>query len=248
MALLAPHAATANPVETKAKYVVSLAGVNMAMVDINFKDDGAQYQINADAAISGVGTLVASGKASADTKGRSQKSGLLPQGFDISTRAKKEKFDVAVQYAGGHATGFQVDPPIRNNLNRIALERKHLRNVADPLGAFILKANNLNTNLCNRRLKIFTGLERFDIKMSHVDMQTATSTRTGYQGPVALCRLQYVPVSGHFTSSEMTKYLTNSDRILIWYAPLADSGYFIPYRVLIGTSVGDLSMVLTNLS
>jgi hypothetical protein len=28
---------------------------------------------------------------------------------------------------------------------------------------------------------------------------------------------------------------------------LAESGYYIPYRVLLATSVGDLSMVLTSL-
>jgi hypothetical protein len=75
----------------------------------------------------------------------------------------------------------------------------------------------------------------------------ATSPRTGYQGPVILCNMDYQPVSGHFTTSEMTNYLADSDRILIWYAPLGETGYFIPYRVLLNTSVGDLSMVLTSM-
>ena len=76
----------------------------------------------------------------------------------------------------------------------------------------------------------------------------ATSKRTGYQGPVILCNIRYTPVSGHFTTSEVTNYLADSDRILIWYAPLATPGYFIPYRVLLTTSMGDLSMVLTELT
>ena len=42
--------------------------------------------------------------------------------------------------------------------------------------------------------------------------------------------------------------LAQSDRILIWYAPLRDTGYFIPYRVLLTTSMGDLSLVLTALN
>ena len=41
--------------------------------------------------------------------------------------------------------------------------------------------------------------------------------------------------------------MAESDRILIWYAPLAETGYFVPYRVLLTTSMGDLSMVLTRL-
>ena len=83
--------------------------------------------------------------------------------------------------------------------------------------------------------------------MSYAGEDTATSARTGYQGPVVLCSVDYDPVSGHFTTSEITNYLADSDRIVIWYAPLGDTGYFIPYRVLLGTNMGDLSMVLTGM-
>ena len=45
----------------------------------------------------------------------------------------------------------------------------------------------------------------------------------------------------------MTNYLQQSDRILVWFAPLAAPGYFIPYRALLATGAGDLSIVLTDL-
>jgi hypothetical protein len=96
-------------------------------------------------------------------------------------------------------------------------------------------------------MQIFTGLERFNVAMRFAKEDVATSKRTGYQGPVILCNIRYTPVSGHFTTSEITNFLADSDRILIWYAPLGAPGYFIPYRVLLTTSVGDLSMVLTEL-
>ena len=65
-------------------------------------------------------------------------------------------------------------------------------------------------------------------------------------GPLVACSAKYQPISGHFDSSEMTQYLSESSRIILWYAPLGASGYYVPYRVNIGTSMGDLSMVLTN--
>jgi len=119
--------------------------------------------------------------------------------------------------------------------------------VGDPIATFILSGGKLEPKLCERRLKVFTGMERYDIAMSFAAHDTATSPRTGYQGPVVLCRLRYLPISGHFAQSEMTNYLAQSEKMLIWYAPMKDSGYFIPYRILMGTSVGDLSMVLTAL-
>jgi len=59
--------------------------------------------------------------------------------------------------------------------------------------------------------------------------------------------VRYIPVSGHYVDSGITKYLAKSNRFLIWYAPLGKEGHYIPYRVIIGTSAGDLSMVLTGL-
>lgn len=238
--------AIAATVDANARYVVSLAGVNIASVSIDFKDDGSSYAIDLGAKVSGVGSLVTSGTAAAESSGRSG-SGLTALGFNLETRTKTDRFNVDVQYASGNATGFQVDPPLVNSIGRVALERKHLTQVTDPLGSFIIKAGGLSPDICDRRLKVFTGIERYDIAMSFAEAQTATSNRTGYQGPVMLCRLKYIPVSGHFKTSEMTTYLSNSDRILIWYAPLRDTGYFIPYRVLLGTDAGDLSMVLTAL-
>jgi hypothetical protein len=152
---------------------------------------------------------------------------------------------VRIEYARGDVTAFVVTPPLLNNIDRVPLERKHLRGVNDMVAAFILRSKALDRSVCERRMQVFTGLERFDIRMSYSADDMATSPRTGYQGPVVLCKIRYIPVSGHFTTSEITTFLAGSDRILIWYAPLGETGYLIPYRVLISTSMGDLSMVLT---
>lgn len=239
--------ALAAPVSTSAKYVVSLGGVNIANTTIAFSDNGSSYAVDIDADVSGIGALVASGSAMMESHGISKGNSLAAKDFTFTTRTKAEQFNVDVEYASGNATGFKIEPPLSNHLNRVALERKDLRGVSDPIGAFILKGGQLNADLCNRKLKVFTGVERYDIAMRYAATQTATSNRTGYQGPVVLCTLRYIPVSGHFTSSEITAYLAQSDRILIWYAPLKDSDYFIPYRVILGTTAGDLSMVLTGL-
>lgn len=242
---LSAHAA---PVSINAKYVVSLGGVNIATAAIDFNDNGSSYAVDINADVSGVGSLVASGSAMMGSSGTSRGKALASQGFNFTTRTRAEQFNVDVEYASGNATGFKIEPPLTNHLNRVALERKDLKGVSDPIGAFILKGGALDANLCNRRLKVFTGVERYNIDMSFAATQTATSNRTGYQGPVVLCKMRYIPVSGHFTSSEITRYLAQSDRILVWYAPLKGSDYFIPYRVLLGTTAGDLSMVLTGLN
>jgi hypothetical protein len=243
--LVAPVAAA--EVKATAQYLISLSGTNIATVTIRLNDSGKRYALALDARITGLATLVASGIARVDSSGLSNGTELVSERFGLLTRASGEDFTVAVEYAQKEVTAFVVDPPLVNNIDRVALERRHLRGVNDMVAAFVLKGGRLDEQLCSRKMQVFTGLERFNVAMRFAKTDVATSKRTGYQGPVILCNIRYTPVSGHFTSSEITRFHADSDRILIWYAPLTAPGYFIPYRVLLTTSVGDLSMVLTEL-
>lgn len=247
LALSLSHPAGAAEVAAKASYVMTLGGINIAAMTVDLEDSGSRYTLDLSANVAGLGTLVASGTAKATSTGRSSGAVLSADEFDLQTRANGESFDVDVSFAGRDVSAFKVEPPIIDNYDRVPIERRHLTGVGDFLSAFVLKGGGLDKSLCQRQAKIFTGVERFNIAMSYAGDDEATSPRTGYQGPVVLCAVDYEPISGHFTSSEMTTYLADSDRIVIWYAPLGESGYFIPYRVLLGTNMGDLSMVLTGL-
>lgn len=239
--------AQAADVQASANYVLSLGGINVASVAVDLSDDGSRFELDLNANVAGLGSLVASGTASMVSKGRLNGSTLVSEAFDLNTRANGETFSVDVDYAGGNVSGFKVEPPLLDNYNRVPIERSHLNGVGDMLSSFVIKGGAFDKSLCQRKMNIFTGVERFNIAMAFAANDEATSPRTGYQGPVVLCNIRYVPVSGHFTTSEITNYLADSDRILIWYAPLGETGYFIPYRVLLSTNMGDLSMVLTQM-
>jgi hypothetical protein len=247
-ACLALLAAPSAAMEATAGYVVTLGGINIASATIDLRDDGTRYAIDLDADVIGLGNLVAKGDARAASGGVVDGDRLRPDAFTLETVTNGDRFTVSVQYAGGSATAFMVEPPLLFNYGRVPIERAHLSGATDMMSAFLLKGGGLNASLCDRSADVFTGLERFDIAMRFVGEDTATSQRTGYQGPVILCAIRYLPVSGHFPESEITRGLTESERILIWYAPLGETGYFIPYRVLLTTAMGDLSMILTRLN
>ena len=248
LAVFLSHPAGAAEVDASASYILTLGGINIAAMKVDLQDTGSRYTLDLSANVAGLGTLVASGTARATSEGRSGGSSLLAEKFDLETRANGESFTVDVSFAGRDVSAFQVSPPIIDNYDRVPLERRHLSGVGDFLSAFVLKGGALDKDLCQRKSNIFTGVERFNIAMSYAGDDEATSPRTGYQGPVVLCAVDYDPISGHFTSSDITSYLADSDRIVVWYAPLGETGYFIPYRVLLGTNMGDLSMVLTAMS
>jgi hypothetical protein len=231
-----------------ASYVINLGGNIVATASFKFTDTGGNYDLDLSANVSGIAQLVAAGTAKADSSGIVSADGLHSNAFNLITHSGGEDFKVQVTYAGGGVSAFVVTPPIVNNINRIPIERKQLSNVNDMLAAFVLKGDKLDRSLCDNHAHIFTGIERFDLDFRYAKNDVATSARTGYQGPVVLCHIDYKPISGHYTTSEITNSLAQDDRILIWYAPLRDTGYFIPYRVLLTTSMGDLSMVLTSLN
>lgn len=243
--LLGLSQAQAAPVEATASYVLTLGGINVAMMHVSLDDDGSSYTLGVKANVAGLGAVVASGTANVTAKGKSAGGVLRSESFALETRASGQTFTVDVGYAGQNVSSFKVEPPV-SDYDRVPLERSHLTGVGDFVSAFVLKGNALDKNICDRRMRIFTGVERFNLGMSFVSNDNATSPRTGYQGPVVLCSIDYQPVSGHYQNNEITDYLAEESRILVWYMPLGESGYFIPYRVLLGTSMGDLSMVLTK--
>jgi hypothetical protein len=247
LALLALPVAAAG-IKARAEYMVTMGGTHVANARINLTDDGSAYSLVLDAKITGLAQLVASGSAKATSTGSSVDKGLRSQKFDLLTRAGGEDFTSAITYAGGTVDTFKVAPPIVNNIDRVAIERKHLASANDMLAPFVLKGAALDNQLCSRQMPIFTGVERFNLSMKYVKDDVATSKRTGYQGPLVLCSVHYTPISGHYTNNEITTYLAQNERILIWFAPLKTPGYFIPYRALVTTEAGDLSVVLTELS
>ncbi|HQZ11626.1 MAG TPA: DUF3108 domain-containing protein [Devosia sp.] len=234
-------------VKAVATYGVSLGGTSIASVSISLTDSGERYSMGLNARITGLAQLVTNGSIKADSAGASTPAGLVSEKFDMRTRSGDVDYTVDLAFAKKEVTQFIVTPPIINNIDRVALERRHLHGVNDILAALVVRGGALDAGLCKRREQVFTGTERFNLTMSFARMEEATSKRTGYQGPLVLCNVAYAPVSGHYTTSEFTNYLKGQGRILIWYAPLNEAGYFIPYRALISTSAGDLSVVLDKL-
>jgi len=239
--------AFASPLALTAKYVISVGGTIVANVQINLDDDGKDYSLDLDAKVSGLGALVARGSAKVNVIGNSQNNGLFGNDFRLQTTSSEGTAEVTVRFDQRNVSAFYSTPPLPPHHDQIPLQRSQLRNVNDMLSAFIIKSDRLGPQICDRTLRIFTGVERLDLKLRYAASETATSARTGYQGPVVLCQIIYFPIAGHYASSEITNYLQSSERILIWYAPVSNSDFFIPYRVLIGTTFGDLSMVLTSL-
>ena len=159
--------AAAAEVDAQASYILTLGGINIAAMNVDLNDNGRSYSLDLDANVAGFGAVVASGTAKASSQGASASNGLVSQSFDLQTRAQGEVFTVDVTFAGRDVSSFQVEPPIVDNYDRVPIERNHLSGAGDFLSAFVLKGGALDKSLCQRKVGIFTGVERFNIAMSY---------------------------------------------------------------------------------
>ncbi|HUV31976.1 MAG TPA: DUF3108 domain-containing protein [Devosiaceae bacterium] len=245
-AMAAPAAAA--PFVVTGSYVITLRGINIAEAEIGFSDDGETYRVAISGSVAGLAQLVASGTATLSSAGRSRPDRLASDSFSLTTRTAAEAFSLGFEARNGTVHSEFINPPLDPSIDRVPVRSADRVRINDPIAAFLIKAERFEPSLCEKSLNIYTGIERYDMDLSYVATQQATSQRTGYQGPVILCSIRYRPISGHFASSESTAYLAQSDRFLVWYAPLFETGFVFPYRMIMGTAYGDLSLVLTRLA
>ena len=130
--------ALAGNVAAVADYAISLGNTNIANLTIALDDDGRHYRLSADARITGLASLVASGSGKVESEGISGQNALTSERFDLLTSSGGEDFTVLVTYASRDVQSFVVNPPLLNNIDRVAIERKHLRGVNDMIAAFVL--------------------------------------------------------------------------------------------------------------
>jgi uncharacterized protein DUF3108 len=246
LALTGLTPASAQQFFAEARYSLTLRGIGIAKVNVGFTENGEGYRVAIDANVSGLAQLVASGTANVSSTGRSLDDRLLSDSFSLRTQTDAGVFRTSYEARNGNVRSYLVTPQLAPNPDRVPVRAPHRKGINDPVAVFLIKAE-LNRQACEQEFAVFTGVERFNLDLSFAEVQKATSKRTGYQGPVIMCNMRYTPISGHFRSAETTKYLAENQSSLVWFAPLGQTGFLLPYRLLIGTSYGDLSMVLTKL-
>jgi hypothetical protein len=121
----------------------------------------------------------------------------------------------------------------------VPLTASHKNNILDPVGAFLVAVNNPadGNRVCNRTVKVFDGWQRFDVRLSYREIKAVTGA---YRGNAIVCGARYVPIAGHRPSRESVEYMANNQRLEVWMVPIEGTNVMIPYRIMIGTQVGDL--------
>lgn len=240
-AVLTPVCPAAAQGKLDARYEVTLAGIPVGkgawVIDIS--DD--QYSAAASGGTSGLLKAFSGGSGTGASQGRIVNGALVPTSYSATTTSAKKSEAIRMVLAGGNVKEFAIEPEPPVDSDRIVVTDAHRRGVLDPMTGSLLRVpgNNdpVSAEACRGGSAIFDGRMRYDLKLDFKRMETVRSEK-GYQGPVVVCAIYFVPISGYIPDRAAIKYLAAQRNMEVWLAPIAGTRVLVPYKMLIPTPLG----------
>ncbi|MEP3045551.1 MAG: DUF3108 domain-containing protein [Roseibium sp.] len=230
-------------------YSISIAGFKVGKGNLSLVMQGNAYSAKVSLAPAGIGTLFSTGKGGAEASGWLVGSKVVPSKYQMASKASNLDFYVNLKQGSGHIRSMQVAPQFKPNKERIKVTRRHRRNAVDPLSAALMPVrrakDSFGPKACSRKLPIFDGWTRFDVKLSY--QETKEVSGRGYTGPVVVCKARWVPVAGHRPSKDSVKYMAKA-AMEVWIAPVGRKNVLIPYRISMQTKTGRMVVQVTKLT
>jgi hypothetical protein len=224
----------------KANYEVSLAGLPMGTADLASSFEGQRYNMQFAVKLNGLARLLTGGKGAATASGTVVGAQPQPAAFAMTSRSSSDERTVRIGMNGGNVAALEVQPPVDEKPDRVAIEDSHKRGVVDPLSALIMPVagskNPTDRTNCNRTLPIFDGAARFNVILTYGE--TKEADLPGYRGTVLVCNARYVPISGHRALRPSTKFMQENKDMSVWLAPVEGSRFLVPVRIAVRTMVG----------
>jgi len=224
-----------------AQYEVTLAGIPIGkgawVVDIS--DD--QYSALASGQTTGLIAMMATGDGNGGSQGRVLKGQLVPSFYSVSMNTNKKHELLKINLAGGNVKDFSIEPEPPVNPERIPVTDAHKRGVLDPMTGSLLRVpgtgDPVTPEACTGTTSVFDGRMRYDLKLEYKRMETI-KVEKGYQGPVVVCGLTFVPISGYVPDRAAIKYLKTQRNMEAWFAPILGTRVLMPYKLSIPTPLG----------
>jgi hypothetical protein len=224
-----------------ARYVATLAGVPIGkgawVIDIG--DD--QFTAAASGMTTGLLRVFATGQGNAASRGAVRSDVLAPTIFVSTVNNDKRVEELRIVLSAGTVKELVVDPPTTPNPDRVPLTDAHRRGVTDPMSAGLIRVSGsgdpVSPEACRRTLPVFDGRMRFDLQLSFKRIEKVQAQK-GYQGPVVVCAVQFVPLAGYVPERPAIKYLMAQQDMEIWLAPIPGTRVVVPYRISLQTPLG----------
>jgi hypothetical protein len=223
-----------------AYYVVTLAGVPIGKGGWVIEVGDDQFIAAANGMTTGLLRVFATGDGKGASRGTIRGDNLTPTLFVSTINNDKRVEELKIVMSSGNVKDLVVEPPTTPHPDRIPLTDAHRRGVVDPLSASLIRVpgngDPVAPEACRRTLPVFDGRMRFDLQLSFKRIEKVQVK--GYQGPAAVCGVQFVPVAGYVPERAAIKYLAAQQDMEIWLAPITGTRLVVPYKISLQTPLG----------
>ncbi len=225
----------------EAHYEATLAGIPIGKGGWNIDISDDQYSAALAGGTSGLLKAFAGGSGTGSVQGRILNNGLVSSTYTASTSSSKKSETIHINLQNGNIRDFAIDPEPPVDADRIPVTDAHRRNVTDPMTGSMLRVpgtgDPVSPEACRTSESLFDGRMRYDLKLDFKRIETVRAEK-GYQGPVVVCAVYFVPISGYIPERPVIKYLVAQRNIEVAFAPIAGTRVLVPFWMKIPTALG----------
>jgi hypothetical protein len=221
-----------------------MAGLPIGQMTWRAQLGPSDYTTSAKGGISGFLSLLVSGEGTVMARGRIKDGHPQPVSFVFDVVREDEKVKVQIAFEGARVRDLKVEePPLESD--RVPIAPAHKSGVIDPLSAFLIPspvpgpADPLSREACERTLSMFDGRRRYDLALSfkRTDMIKGEG---GRQKTALVCAIKFTPMSGHRSSSQLIKFLSEGREIEVWLVPVTGTRILAPIRLSVASLIGNM--------
>jgi len=240
-----PVASAASGVTLEASYIIAISGLTIGRADVRGRFTDRGYAAAISGSTYGISRLVSDAQATLSGSGRVVGDRVVPASYNLATSEQGFQTSVNMTMRGRSIVDLQAVPSLPIVSDRVPITAAAKQGVVDPVGAFVVvldRPSMTPAQICNRTVPVFDGWKRFDIRLSYKDTRKVDDGDQAFSGDVVVCTARYQPVAGHRTSDDSVTFMADNKRLEIALARIKGTSYMVPYTILIGTKVGDLTI------
>jgi hypothetical protein len=235
-----------------ATYRVDLAAFNLGYFHLSAKLKGQAYELQAQGRFSLITGMLYRASGRTTSTGKLSRVGAIPSRFTVNYKGGSKKEERRLSFVDGAVDKVSIVPRKKRNPRSVPVTADQLEHVLDPLTAAFLSVRYNGSlsylNICRQTVPVFDGKQRFDIILTPKRSESAEeSAPSGLSGPLAVCRVKFVPIGGYRPDHPGIKFMTQTDDIEVWLVSVPRTSLYIPYRIVVPTAWGSGLITLSEI-